>query len=58
MISFDVKIKESLDRDNLSLCKAIIMACTCFECWVVTSYAATGNSGYALVLWDYKFRGS
>jgi hypothetical protein len=36
MISLDVKIQESLDRDNLLLCKAIIVACTCFEYWLIT----------------------
>jgi hypothetical protein len=29
--SLDEKVKESLDGDNLLLCKAIVMACTCFE---------------------------
>jgi hypothetical protein len=56
MINLDVKIKESLDGDNLSLCKAIIVACTCFEYWLVRT-AAIG-SRYALVLWDYEFHGS
>jgi hypothetical protein len=31
MISLDVKIKESLERDNLLHCEAIIVACNGFE---------------------------
>jgi hypothetical protein len=57
MISLDVKIKESLNGDNLLLCKAIVMACTCFEYWLITLYTVV-SSRCALVLWDYKFHGS
>jgi hypothetical protein len=35
MISLDVKMKESLERDNLLHCEAIVMACTGFEYWLV-----------------------
>jgi hypothetical protein len=35
MISLDIKIKESLERDNLLRCEAIIVACTGFEYWLV-----------------------
>jgi hypothetical protein len=31
MISLDVKIQESLERDNLLHCEAIVMACTGFK---------------------------
>jgi hypothetical protein len=35
MISLDVNVKESLERDNLLSCEAIVMACTGFEYWLV-----------------------
>jgi hypothetical protein len=35
MISLDVKIKESLKRDNLLSCEAIVVACAGFEYWLV-----------------------
>jgi hypothetical protein len=31
MISLDVKIQESLERDNLLHCEAIVVACNGFE---------------------------
>jgi hypothetical protein len=35
MISLDVKIKESLERDNLLHCVAIVVACTGFDYWLI-----------------------
>jgi hypothetical protein len=53
MISLFRYKKESLDRDNLLWYEAIIMACTCFEYWLVTLHLAL-SSGHAFVLLDYN----